>query len=113
MAGPVFSGDGPLGDGPLRTGNDVFLSSRKARIHLDESFGGLSPDVHELDVLTAVGGGDCGVPFKAGEVYLIDAFVGKDGLAHAGICSSTRRLDAAGVALRILRQRRDGQHVYR
>src|SRR5712664_1694457 len=48
-----------------RSGDFVFLSSRKARIQVDESFGGLSPDVHEVDVLTGAGGGDCGIPFRA------------------------------------------------
>jgi hypothetical protein len=93
------------------TGGAVFLSGRKASIQMDESFGGLSADVHEVDVLTGSGGGDCGIPFRAGEVYLIGAYVGNDGLIHAGICSATRRIEAAGAALRILRQRRDGQQV--
>lgn len=88
-----------------------FLSSRKARIRVNESFGRLGPDVSEIDVLTGLGGGDCGVPFKPGEEYLVDAFVSKDGLVHAGICSSTRRIDAVGAALRILRERRTGQMV--
>lgn len=110
-AGPVFLGTVLAVTDLPRTGVDVFLSRRRTRIQVDESFGGLSPDVHEVDVLTGAGGGDCGIPFRAGEVYLVDAFVGKDGLVHAGICSSTRRIDAAGVALRILRQRRDGQQV--
>ena len=88
-----------------------FLSSRKARIRVSESFGGLAPDVAEIDVLTGMGGGDCGIPFKPGETYVVHAFVSKDGLVHAGICSSTRRIDEAGAALRILRARRDGQKV--
>lgn len=91
------------------TGDSAFLTSRRARIRVDEPFGGLAPEVRETDIYTGVGNGDCGVPFKAGEVYLIDAFVGKDGTAHAGICSSTRRMDDAGVLLRVLRQQRDGK----
>jgi hypothetical protein len=110
-AGPVFLGTVLAVTDLPRTDDDVFLSSRRARIQVDESFGGLSPDVHEVDVLTGAGGGDCGIPFRAGDVYLIDAFVEKDGLVHAGICSATRKIDAAGVALRILRQQRDGQRV--
>ncbi len=94
-----------------RTDVDTFLTSRRARFQVNESFGGLSSDLREVDVLTGVGGGDCGIPFQAGEVYLIDAFIGEDGFIHAGICSSTRRIDAVGAALRILRQRRDGQRV--
>jgi len=67
--------------------------------------------VREVEVLTGMGGGDCGIPFRAGDRYLVAASVDKDGLLHAGICSSTRRVQAADVAIRILRQRRDGQQV--
>jgi len=56
-----------------RIGDQVFLTGRKAHFQVDESFGGLSPGVRELDVLTGVGGGDCGIPFRTGEVYLVDA----------------------------------------
>ncbi len=94
-----------------RTTDMAFLSSRTVRIQVNESFGGVPPDAKEVNVLTGRGGGDCGVPFKVGEQYLVEAFVGSDGLAHAGICSSTRRIEAAGAALRILRQRRDGEQV--
>ena len=110
-AGPVFLGTVLAVTDLPRTGDYVFLSNRRARIQVDESFGGLSPDVREVDVLTGAGGGDCGIPFKSGDVYLINAFVGKDGLLHASICSPTRRIDSAAAALRVLRQLRDGQHV--
>lgn len=109
--GPVFLGTVLSVTDVPGTGDFAFLSSRRARIRVDEPFGGLAPDVREVDVYTGSGGGDCGIAFKAGEVYLIDAFVGKDGAAHAGICSSTQRMDAAGVLLRVLRQRRDGKPV--
>ena len=94
-----------------RNGDFVFLSSRKARIQVNESFGGLAPDAKEVEVLTGSGGGDCGIPFKPGDVYLIDAFVGDDGLFHAGECSNSRRLDFAGAALQVLRKQRNGQEV--
>jgi hypothetical protein len=93
------------------TSEVAFLSGRKARIQVNEPLGGLPPETKEINVLTGRGGGDCGVPFKAGEQYLIDASVGADGEAHAGICSATRRIEVAGAALGILRQRRDGQNV--
>ncbi len=108
---PVFLGTVLAVTDLPSTGDHVFLSERKASIQVDESFGGLSPDVHEVDVLTGTGGGDCGIPFKAGDVYLIGAFIGNDGMVHAGICGSTRMIDAAGAALRILRQQRNGEHV--
>jgi hypothetical protein len=111
QVGPVFLGTVLSVTDLPGTRDFAFLSSRRARIRVDEPFGGLAPDVREVDVYTGSGGGDCGIAFKAGEVYLIDAFVGKDGTAHAGICSSTRRMDAASVLLRVLRQRRDGKPV--
>jgi hypothetical protein len=43
--------------------------------------------------------------------YVVHAFVSQDGLVHAGIRSSTRRIDEAGAGLRILRARRDGHKV--
>lgn len=108
---PVFVGTVLSVTDLPRTGDRAFLSTRRARIQVDESFGGLSPDMHEVDVLTGSGGGDCGVPFRPGEMYLIGASVGDGGLVHAGICGVTRRIEAAGVALRVLRQRRDGQRA--
>jgi len=107
QAGPVFLGTVLRVTDLLATDDSAFLSSRRARIRVDERFGGLAPDLREVDVYTGSGGGDCGIAFKIGEAYLVDAFVEK-GVAHAGICSSTRRIDAAGVLLRVLRQRRDG-----
>jgi hypothetical protein len=106
---PVFLGTVLSVTDLPRSGVFTFLSSRKARVRVDESFGGLSTGVHEVDIYTGFGGGDCGIPFKAGDVYLVAASVGMDGLAHAGICSSTQRIDAAGVLLRILGQQRDGK----
>jgi len=108
---PVFLGTVLSVTELSRTGDDAFLSTRTARIQVDESFGGLSPDMHEVDVLTGSGGGDCGISFQPGEKYLVGAFVGDDGLVHAGICGNTRRIDAVGVALQVLRQRRDGQQT--
>ncbi len=67
--------------------------------------------MREVDIYTGLGGGDCGIPFKAGDVYLVDANTAEDGKAHAGICSFTRRVDAAGVLLRVLRQQREGEPV--
>src|SRR5262249_8658846 len=83
---PVFVGTVLAVTDLPRTEDFVFLSSRKAHFRVDESFGGIPSDVHEVDVLTGLGGGDCGIPFKAGEAYVVDAGTAKDGLLHAGIC---------------------------
>lgn len=110
LGGPVFLGTVLSGTDVPATRDSPFLS-RRARIRVDEPFGGLAPDVRETDIYTGFGNGDCGVPFKPGEMYLIEANVQKDGTASAGICGFTRRLDEAGGFLRVLRQRRDGKPV--
>jgi hypothetical protein len=94
-----------------RTTEFKFLSSRKARFQVDERFGGIAPEVREIDVLTGSGGGDCGIPFQPGAVYLIQASVDQDGALHAGICSATRGIESAGPALQVLRKSRDGQQL--
>jgi hypothetical protein len=111
QAGPLFLGTVLSVTDVPAAGDSPFLSSRRAHIRVDEPFGGLAPDVDEVDIYTGLGGGDCGVDFKPGEAYLIDASAGKDGTLHAGICSFTRRTDAAGALVWVLRQRRDGRHV--
>jgi hypothetical protein len=108
---PVFLGTVLSVTDLPRTADDAFLSSRKARIQVDESFGGLSPEMHEVDVLTGSGGGDCGVTFRPGEKYLVEASIESDGLVHAGICGITRRIDDASVDLQLLRQLRSGQQA--
>jgi hypothetical protein len=108
---PVFLGTVLAVSELPRTDNFAFLSSRKARVKVDESFGGLSRDVTEVDVFTGSGGGDCGISFRVGEVYLIFASVGEDGHVHAGICSPTRKIEGADAALRVLRRERDGQRI--
>jgi hypothetical protein len=108
---PVFTGTVLEITDLTPTTDEAFLSSRKARIHVNESFGGLASDIDEVDVLTGVGGGDCGIPFKPGEVYLIAASRGNDGFLHTGACSYTQKIEFAGAALRVLRKRRDGYKV--
>jgi hypothetical protein len=111
-ARPVFLGTVLSVTDVPATGDPAF-PGRRAHIRVDEPFGGLGPDVRETDIYTGLGNGDCGIPFEAGEVYLIDASVGKDGTLSAWICSSTRRMDEdeAEVLPWILRQRRDGKPV--
>jgi len=78
QAGPRFLGTVLNVTNLPRADPSVFLSSHRARLRVDEPFGGLAPDVREVDVYTGSGGGDCGIAFKVGEVYLIDALVGKE-----------------------------------
>lgn len=49
-AGPVFLGTVVAVTDLARTDVDTFLTSRRARFQMNESFGGLSSDVREVDV---------------------------------------------------------------
>jgi hypothetical protein len=106
--GPVFLGTVIEVTDIPGTGKFEFLNSRKARIQVNESFGGIAADTKEVSVLTGRGGGDCGIPFTAGEQYVVHRAIGDDGAVRAGICSFTKKLEDAGTDLRILRQLRDG-----
>ena len=53
-------------------------------------------------VWTGLDDGDCGYDFAAGTSYLIYAFATDDGELNTGICSRTRRLDAAAADLAAL-----------
>ncbi len=109
--GPVFLGTVIQVTDRQSIPEAAHLSSRKAQIRVNELFGGLDPNVSEIDVWTGTGGGDCGVPFKPGETYLVSAYVSNDGLLHASICGSTRGIDEIGAALRVLRNGRDGRKL--
>ncbi len=108
---PVFLGTVLEVTDVSRGANSEFLSTRKTRLRVDESFGGLAPDTREVEVYSGKGGGDCGVPFRPGEVYLVRAHAGKEGRLSTSICSDTRRLEYAGAALRTTRLFRDGKPV--
>lgn len=109
--GPVFLGRVIEVSKPVLIGGSDPAIQRKARIRVDETFGGLAPDQREIEIVTGLGGGDCGVPFQPGEEYLVDAHTGKDGLIHASICSSTGRIDWAGAKIQMLRGLRDSRKV--
>lgn len=109
---PVFLGTVLAVTGvPQSQSADADWAPRKARIRVNETFGGLTPGTREVDVMTGYGNGDCGVPFEAGDVYLVDANAGEDGVLSAWICSNTTKVEKADVLLRLLRQRRDGRQL--
>lgn len=107
---PVFLGT-VLSVTDVPDAGGINFLSRKARIRVDESFGGVPDDLKEVDVLTGMGGGDCGVPFQPGDIYLVAASANGDGLLSAGICSSTRKIEGSSAALDILRLQRDGKPI--
>lgn len=95
-----------VGNGPSQ---EAFLDRVKVRLRIDERLAGVPSDIHEMEIFTGQGGGDCGVSFAQGERYLIFGSRGQDGRVHTGLCSGTRPLSESAPALRTLRQSRDGQ----
>lgn len=53
-------------------------------------------------VLTGMGGGDCGFPFRRGKSYLVYAYRTGDGSLDVRICGRTRDLTHAAADLREL-----------
>jgi hypothetical protein len=84
---------------------------RRVRLVVEENFrgAGLERGV-TLEVMTGLGGGDCGYGFEVGERYLVYAEhpAGGAGL-YTGICTRTRTLADAAVDLDYLRHRGERQ----
>lgn len=74
----------------------VSFPQRTVRLVIKETFSGLAAEQKEVEVVTGMGGGDCGIPFERGVDYLVYAYKNGDGRLAANICSRTRKLvDAA------------------
>jgi 5-hydroxyisourate hydrolase-like protein (transthyretin family) len=75
---------------------------RLVRFSVEESFRGVEGAF--VEVVTGLGGGDCGYGFKQGGQYLVYAHRdGKDKRLHTSICSRTRPLDKAVADLAFMR----------
>ncbi len=68
---------------------------RTVRIRIGEVLSGVEPSQKEIEILTGVGGGDCGYPFRTGADYVVYAYKNSDGNLETGICSRTRPLAQA------------------
>lgn len=69
---------------------------RTIRIRVGEVLSGVEPGQQEIEILTGLGGGDCGYSFQTGAEYVIYAYKNSDGRLETGICSRTRPLAEAG-----------------
>lgn len=74
-------------------------SLRTVRIRIGEVLSGVEPGQQEIEILTGLGGGDCGYPFQTGADYVVYAYKNSDGHLETGICSRTRPLAQAGEDL--------------
>jgi hypothetical protein len=89
---PINPGDGSSG-----------YQQRLVRFNLEESFLGVKGQT--VEVITGMGGGDCGYDFKEGERYFVYAHRDpKDNTLHVGICGRTRSLAEATVDLEYARR---------
>ena len=80
-------------DGPP----DLPYPRRLVRVSVERGFRGIEGATAE--VLTGMGGGDCGYAFKAGERYLVYAYRNQEGRLATGICSRTRPIAEAAEDL--------------
>lgn len=79
-----------------------FYEQRLVRFAVAETLRG--PGTPEAEVVTGMGGGDCGYPFRQGVAYVVYASRSKqDGRLHTGICNRTRTLERAGNDLEYAR----------
>jgi hypothetical protein len=85
-----------FGDGRVSYGGKL------VRFSLEQSFRGV--DGQSVEILTGMGGADCGYDFKQGERYFVYAHRNqKNGKLGAGICDRTRPLSNAGADLEYAR----------
>lgn len=73
---------------------------RLVRLSLDEAFRGVMGA--QIEVLTGLGGGDCGFGFKQTQQYLVYAS-DYEGKLYAGICSRTKDISKATADLEYMR----------
>lgn len=73
---------------------------RLVRFTLEEPFRGVAGA--EVEVLTGMGGGDCGIEFKAVQRYLVYATL-FEGKLFTGICMRTKPIESAAEDLKYMR----------
>jgi hypothetical protein len=76
---------------------------RIIRFELEEAFIGVPYGLAEVQIVTGLGGGDCGYDFQRGVDYIVYAFKNAEGQLETGICSRTRLLRDAEEDLAYLR----------
>jgi hypothetical protein len=81
-----------------------WLTPRRVRLKVEETFAG--PKDGGFMLYTGLGEGDCGVDFKVGERWLIDAYRDETGRWIAHQCSVTIPANKADVVLAKLRTER-------
>jgi 5-hydroxyisourate hydrolase-like protein (transthyretin family) len=85
----VFSGT-IIGSSSIKVKEESFpRTERQVRVAITQAFRGIEGG--QTEVITGLGGGDCGYGFELGKSYLIYAFRSeRDGKFHTSICTRTR-----------------------
>ena len=76
---------------------------RVVRMQIAEVLTGVDPGQKEIEILTGMGGGDCGYSFQSGVDYIVYAYKNSEGRLETGICSRTRPLTQAAEDVAYLR----------
>ena len=96
--------------GSRSSGSAAQWPERVYTFAVEEAFWGVEGKT--VEVLSGLGGGDCGIEFKPGESYFVHAWHRQyDGAVYAGLCGGTTRASAAGEELRYARRRLAGEPV--
>src|SRR5215208_2818363 len=74
--------------------------SRLVKVNVERAFIGAASGL--LEIVTGMGGGDCGYDFKVGVKYLVYAHKSDTSILTAGICSRTQPLATAQEDLKYL-----------
>jgi hypothetical protein len=69
-----------------------------------EVLSGVSPGQTEIEIVTGLGGGDCGYAFQTGKDYVVYAHLDAQGRLATGICSRTRPSEQAEEDLAYFRK---------
>ena len=64
-------------------------------MQVGEVLSGVDPGRKEIEIVTGLGGGDCGYEFQTGADYFVYAYKNSEGRLETGICTRTRPLAQA------------------
>jgi hypothetical protein len=81
---------------------------RRVRFEIREVMAGLPAGQKEIEIVTGMGGGDCGYEFRWDEEYVVYAYQNPQRRLETGICTRTRPLSEAAEDLAYFRRRAAG-----
>jgi hypothetical protein len=76
---------------------------RMVRMQVGEVLTGIGSGQKQVEIVTGLGGGDCGYAFQVGLDYVVYAYKNAEGRLETGICSRTRPITQAAEDLEYFR----------